>query len=396
MLKIINNYLGRILIPDFDQTDNKKVRIKYGMIAGWTSILVNIILFIIKLFMGIKSGSISILADAFHLLSHLANSVILVVTFWVTGKPATESTPFGHGRMEHVGPLIMSIFLFVSGIQIAEKSFHQAIHPQEVHYWSALPWILLATVLAKIWMKQFINFLGERVDSNAIIANAKHQWIEAVSTMTVIIGLILGHHFRIMEADGYIGIAVSLWLLYLGYTHGRHALIPLLGKAPDRNIIKRIRETAKSVKGIFDVHEIIVHDYGSLYLISLHCEIPEEYGSVKIHELTEKCEEKLRRQFGGEVVCHSDPLQARTEEVIAIEKQFTLATAGDSRIKGFHDFRVISETENTILIVADIDAEYHVPESEFDDIAKSLEMRIIKMIPNLSYCSFYVTPKFAY
>ena len=396
MLKIINNYLVRRLISDFDQTENKKVRIRYGMIAGWTSILVNILLFIIKLAMGLKSGSISILADAFHLLSHLANSVILVVTFWVTGKPATESTPFGHGRMEHVGPLIMSIFLFVSGIQIAEKSFHQAIHPQEVHYWPALPWILLATVFTKIWMKQFIHFLGSRVESNAIIANAKHQWIEAVSTMTVIIGLILGHHFKIMEADGYIGVAVSLWLLYIGYTHGRHAIIPLLGKAPDSNIIKRIRETAKSVEGIFDVHEIIVHDYGSLYLISLHCEIPEEFGSVKIHELTEKCEEKLRRQFGGEVVCHSDPLQERTAEVIAIEKQFSLAVAGDPRIKGFHDFRVISETENTILIVADIDAEYHVPDSEFDDIAKELEIRAINMIPNLSYCSFYVTPKFAY
>ena len=290
----------------------------------------------------------------------------------------------------------MSIFLFVSGIQIAEKSFHQAIHPQAIHYWPALPWILLATVFAKIWMKQFIHFLGYRVDSAVIIANAKHQWIEAVSTMTVIVGLIIGHYFKIMEADGYIGIAVSLWLLYLGYTHGRHAIIPLLGKAPDKKIIQRIRETAKSVEGIYDVHEIIVHDYGSLYLISLHCEIPEEFGSVRIHELTEKCEEKLRRQFGGEVVCHSDPLQERTEEVIAIEKHFAIAVAEDPRIKAFHDFRVISETENTILIVADIDTEYLVPDSEFDDIAKALETRAIKMISNLSYCSLYVTPKFAY
>lgn len=396
MLNRLNTILGKSLIPDFDRTENLKVRIRYGMIAGWTSILVNILLFIIKLGMGLISGSISILADAFHLLSHLANSIILVVTFWITGKPATESTPFGHGRMEHVGPLIMSIFLFVSGIQIAEKSFHHAIHPQEVHYWPALPWILLATVIAKIFMKQFIHFLGKRVDSDAIIASAEHQWIEAVGTMTVIIGLVLGHYFNIREADGYIGIALSLWLLYLGYTHGRNAIIPLLGKAPDKKIIQRIRETAKSVEGVYDVHEIIVHDYGSLNLISLHCEIPEEFGSVKIHELTEKCEEKLRRQFGGEVVCHSDPLQKRTEKVIAIEKDFSHAVAQDPRIKGFHDFRVISETENTILIVADIDAQYHVCESEFDDIAKELELRALKEILNLSYCSFYVTPKFAY
>lgn len=391
-----NYYLGNLFIPDFDKTDNQNIRIKYGMVAGGISIFINILLFIIKITMGMKSGSISILADAFHLLSHLANSVILVVTFWVTGKPATENTPFGHGRMEHIGPLVMSIFLFVSGIQIAEKSFHQAMHPQDLHYWPALPWILLATVFAKIWMKQFTHYLGDRIDSGAIIANAKHQWIEAVSTMTVVVGLLLGHYFKIKEMDGYIGIAVALWLLYLGYTHGRHAIIPLLGKAPDINIINSIRETAKSVEGIFDVHEIIVHDYGSLYLISLHCEIPEEFGSVKIHELTERCEEKLRRQFAGEAVCHSDPLQKKTEKTIKIENKFALAVAEDSRIKGYHDFRIISETENTILIVADIDTENHVSESEFDDIVKGLEKRATHNIPNLSYCSFYVTPKFAY
>lgn len=392
----INEFIGNIFIPDFDDTENQKTRIRYGMVAAWTSILINIILFAVKIIMGIKSGSISILADAFHLLSHLANSIILGVTFWVTGKPATAKNPFGHGRMEHVGPLIMSIFLFVSGIQIAEKSFHHAIHPGEVNYWPALPWILLATVFAKFWLKQFIYFLGNRVNSKAIIANAKHQWIEAISTMTVIIGLLLGHYFHIKEADGYIGIAVSLWILYLGYTHGKHALVPLLGMAPDRETIRRIRKLAKYTEGVTDVHEIIVHDYGSLYLISLHCEIPEEYGPAKIHEITENCEANLKRHFGGEVVCHSDPLQKRTAEVIEIENKFKAVLKEDSRIKSYHEFRTVAETENTIIIVADIDAEYDIPESQFSDIAEKLEKRAMEKIPELSYCSFYITPIFAY
>ena len=392
----LNRCIGKLLISNFENPDNQTVRIKHGMVAGWASIVVNILLFAVKLIMGVMSGSISILADAFHLLSHLANAIILVVTFWVTAKPATSKNPFGHGRMEHIGPLIMSIFLFVSGIQIAEKSFHHVIHPQELHYWPALPWILLGTVIIKILMKQFIHFLGERVDSHAIIANAHHQWIEAVSTMMVIAGLVMGHYYHIPEADGYIGIAVSLWILYLGYAHGKHALVPILGKAPDRHIIQSIRETAKSVEGIFDVHEIIVHDYGSLYFISLHCEIPEEYGPAKMHEITEKCEDRLRKRFGGEVVCHSDPLQTRTEEILTIEKKFALAVSEDKRIINYHDFRVVSETEETILIIADIDADYHIPVSEFSDIAHSLEERVLKVIPNLSYCSFYVTPLFAY
>lgn len=396
IIRDFNKFIGKLLINDFNNTDSQKVRIKHGMTAAWISIIINILLFAVKIVIGMMSGSISILADAFHLLSHLANSVILAVTFWVTGRPATAKTPFGHGRMEHVGPLIMSIFLFVSGIQIAEKSFHHALHPGEVHFWPALPWILLATVVIKLWMRHFIHFLGDRVSSKVIIANAHHQWIEAVSTVTVIIGLFLGHYFHIKEADGYIGIAVSIWILYLGYSHGKHALVPLLGMAPDKEVINRIRDLSKSVEGVFDVHEIIVHDYGSLYLISLHCEIPEEYGPAKIHEITEKCEEKLRRIFGGEVVCHSDPLQKRTDEVIEIENKFRFAIDEDPRIKSYHDFRTVAETESTIIVIADIDADYHVPEAEFDDIAESLEKRAMNVIPNLAYCSFYVTPKFAY
>jgi cation diffusion facilitator family transporter len=395
-LKRANHALGKHIIPGFDQTDDQRIRIKHGLLAGWASIIINIFLFVIKIVMGLMSGSISIVADAFHLLSHLANSIILVVTFWVSGKPSTAHTPYGHGRMEHIGPLIMSIFLFVSGIQIAEKSFHQALHPQEIHYWPGLPWILLATVFAKYWMEQFVLFLGRRVDSRAIIANARHQRIEAISTLTVIVGLLSGYYLHINEADGYIGIAVSIWILYLGYSHGRHAIIPLLGKAPERDLIQRIRETAKSVKGISDVHEIIVHDYGSMYLISLHGEIPEKFGPAKIHEIAEHCEAKLRARFGGEAVCHSDPLQEKTKAVIAIEERFKQVVAEDTRIVGYHDFRIVSANKNNIIIVADIDVSEEIPESEFNEIAEDLERRSIKSISNLSYCTFYVTPRFAY
>lgn len=396
ILEKTNRILSNLFITDFHKTGNQKVRIKYGLLAGWTSIVINVLLFIIKIVIGLASGSISIVADAFHLLSHLANSIILVITFWVTGKPSTMKTPFGHGRMEHVGPLVMSIFLFVSGIQIAERSLHQALHPQAVHYFPALPWILLSTVLTKWWMEQFILFLGKRVDSRAIIANAKHQRIEAISTITVIVGLLAGHYLKFNQADGYIGIMVSCWLLYLGYSHAKHAIIPLLGKAPEKDVIKQIREIAKSVEGISDVHEIIVHDYGSMYLISLHGEIPEEYSPAQIHEIAENCEESLRKQFGGEVVCHSDPLQKKTPEIMAIEEKFKEIIAKDDRIKGYHDFRIVAGTEKKIIIVADIDVRQDIPEGFFKEIAKDLEDRSLRTFPNLSYCTFYVTPRFAY
>ncbi|MBA7657361.1 Zinc transporter ZitB [subsurface metagenome] len=135
VLEGFDRRVGNWFIRDFDNTDNKLVRIQYGLVAGWFGICAAIALFVVKMVLGLMSGSISIVANAFHLLSHLANSIILVVSSKVTARPATAKTPFGHGRMEHIAPLIMSIFLFVSGIQIGERSVHQAIAPHEIHYW---------------------------------------------------------------------------------------------------------------------------------------------------------------------------------------------------------------------------------------------------------------------
>lgn len=392
----INRRISSWFIDDFDDIDNKQVRIQYGMMAGWISIIATLALFIVKMILGLMAGSISVVANAFHLLSHLANSIILVVSFKLTARPATAKTPFGHGRMEHVAPLIMSIFLFVSGIQIAETSVHQALEPHEVHYWPALPWILFATILVKQWLAQFVSFLGRRVDSQAILTNARHHKIEAVISLTVIGGLIAGHYFQQPEVDGYIGILVSAWLLYLGYTHGREALVPLLGQAPSKDMIRKIKKTAKSVEGVEDAHEIIVHDYGSMYTISLHAEIPEKFGPPEMHEIAERCEGRLRKMFGGEVVCHTDPLLEMTPEIQAVEDQFREVLAGFPQIIDYHDFRVIAESRKRIIIAADIDVSEDVPESGFKQISNALESRVSKEIPNVAYCVFYITPKFAY
>jgi len=396
VLEKLNRWLASLFIADFDDIDNKQVRIQYGLIAGWISIIAILVLFIVKMILGLMAGSVSVVANAFHLLSHLANSIILVVSFKVTARPATVRSPFGHGRMEHVAPLIMSIFLFVSGIQIAETSVHQALEPHEVHYWPALPWILFATILLKQWLAQLVSFLGKRVDSYAILTNARHHKIEAVISLTVIGGLIAGHYLHWPEVDGYIGILVSAWLLYLGYTHGREALVPLLGQAPSKDMIRKIKETAKSVEGVEDAHEIIVHDYGSMYTISLHTEIPEKFGPPEMHEIAERCEGRLRKMFGGEVVCHTDPLLEKTPEIQAVEDQFREVLAGFPQIIDYHDFRVIAESRKRIIIAADIDVSEDVPESGFKQISNALESRVSKEIPNVAYCVFYITPKFAY
>jgi divalent metal cation (Fe/Co/Zn/Cd) transporter len=238
--------------------------------------------------------------------------------------------------------------------------------------------------------------MGRRVESHAILTNAAHHTIEAVMSLAVIGGLVAGHHFHRPEVDGYIGIVISAWLLYLGYTHGKDAVVPLLGKAPSKKTIQKIRETAKSLDGVENVHEIIVHDYGSMYTISLHAEIPEKFGPAEMHEIAERCEGKLRETFGGEVICHTDPLLEHSPEVQAVEDRFKELLKGFSQITDYHDFRVIAESRQRIIIIADIDVSDDVPESEFKQISRDLEARVSEEIPNIAYCQFYITPKYAY
>ncbi len=189
---------------------------------------------------------------------------------------------------------------------------------------------------------------------------------------------------------------VSASLLYLGYDHGREAIVPILGKAPPKDIIRKIREAAKSVEGIEDVHEIIVNDYGSLYLISLHVEIPEKLGPAEMHEIAERAERKLREVFGGEAVCHTDPLLEKTPEIQTVEEKFRQILKEFAQIAGYHDFRVIAESRERIIIVADIDVGEDVAEDQFNQISKDLETRLKEEIANIAYCAFYITPKFAY
>jgi cation diffusion facilitator family transporter len=372
------------------------VRVRYGLLAGWVSIVAILGLFVVKMYLGLKSHSISVLANAFHLLSHLANSVILILSFHVAARPATAKNPFGHGRMEHVAPLIMSIFLFVSGVQLGESSIHRVLDSHDVHYWPALIWILLASILIKQFLSQFILDLGHRVDSHAILTNAHHQRIEAVMSLAVIGGLVAGHTFHRPEVDGYLGILVSLWLLFMGFTHGREALVPLMGQAPSRQMIGKIRKTACSVDGVEGVHEIIVHDYGSSYFISLHVEVPEKLGPAEMHEIAELCEALLRKEYGGAVVCHTDPLMEKTPEIQAVEDKLRAQVQGMPEFLSYHDFRVIAHSEKRIIIVADLNAADDVPESRYDELSKDLEQRVLKVIPNVAYCSFSVAPKYAY
>jgi cation diffusion facilitator family transporter len=290
----------------------------------------------------------------------------------------------------------MSIFLFISGIQIGENALHQVLDPHPIHYFPTLPWILLAAIITKEWVGQFVRFLGKRVKSHTIEANAFHHRIDTILNLTVITGLIVSHQYHLPVIDGYIGILVAFWLLHLGYDHAKDAIIPLLGKAPSRELIQEIRTIAKSVRGVEDAHEIIVHDYGSKYFITLHVEVSENLDPAAMHGIMEQCEMRLKRKYRGEVICHTDPRLEPTPETQAIEQQFQEVVEQFPAVESYYDFRIVAESTEKIIIAADIKLADEIPEADFEEVAAEINTQVKAVIPNLAYCTFSMTPIFAY
>jgi cation diffusion facilitator family transporter len=298
--------------------------------------------------------------------------------------------------MEYIAPLAMSIFLFVSGFQLLEISLHQITDPHEVYYFPELPSVLFLGIIAKEWSGSFVNFLGERIESKAIHATGFHHRIDSVVTFTVILGLVLADFYRLPEIDGFVGLLVAIWLLLLGYNHGKEAISPLLGKPPSMEMVEEIRTIATSVSGVEDVHEIIVQDFGSMHLISLHVEIPARFSVLQMHGILEECEWKLKKRFAGEVVCHMDPLIEKTPEIERHESTFREIIENFPKVESHSRFRVIGESEEKIIIVANLTTCDDTIPLDFEDVKRDLEKRVKDSIPEVAYCVFRIVPKYAY
>jgi len=388
--------LGRLLIRDFARPEAQEVRVRHGYAAGWVSIFVLLALFVVRLGLGVSSGAISVVAVSFTLLSDLLASVVLVVSFQVASRPATARNPFGHGRMEQVAPLLISFVLFFLGIEVARESAHALTGSHETRYWWLLPWIVFATAAVKRVLGRFVLFLGNRVGSHAIEETASHLAIEGAYSIAVVIGLLLGHYLHLPWLDGTVGFVGALAILSISFRNARHALEPLLGKAPAAGFLQEVRKLARGVPGIENVHEIVVHDYGRMRVLSLHAEIPESLPAAEAHGIAERLEDALRRNLGGDVVVHTDPLMERTPAVEALEGRFRDLLAQVPQITGYADFRVVAHSPERIIIVADLEAERELSDAGRDAALARLRELAPAAFPELAYPVFNLTQRFSY
>lgn len=344
------NFIVNKFIKNNSDIKNDKVRNSYGVVGGIVGILVNVILFIIKLSVGLLVSSIAIMADAFNNLSDAASSLITILGFKLSNKPADREHPFGHGRIEYLSALIVAFMVMLVGLQFIKSSFERIVNPTPVIF-ELIPFVLLfVSIFLKVWLSRFNKFMGEKINSAALKASSVDA-LGDVFTSTCVVISFLAANFTSFPIDGYIGMVVAVFIVYSGFSLVKDTISPLLGEAPDPELVDAIKDKVLSYDNILGAHDLIVHNYGpGKCMASIHAEIPSDISVVTIHEIVDKAEREISEALKIYLVIHIDPICVIEGEVKeAYEEILSLINEYDY-IDSIHDFRVVGEGEVKNLI----------------------------------------------
>ena len=343
-------FLASRFIKDYQNTSDAAVRRAYGVLCGAVGIVINLLLFALKLFAGTLAGSVAITADAFNNLSDAGSSFVTLVGFQLAGQKPDSEHPFGHGRMEYVSGLAVSVLILLMGLELGKTSIEKILHPEPVDSSPLIFAILCASILVKLYMFLYNRRLGKKLASPAMEATAMDSLSDSVATAAVLIATLVGR-FTGLEIDGWCGVLVAAFILWSGINAVRDTLDPLLGTPPTHEFVQRIRDLVMAHSTILGIHDLIVHDYGpGRVMISLHAEVPAHGDLLELHDIVDNIEMDLSRQLNCQAVIHMDPVV--TDDGVTEETRRrvqTLIHCIDDAID-IHDFRMVAGPTHTNLI----------------------------------------------
>ena len=330
-------------IKDSENIKSEKVRNAYGFFGGIVGIIINLILFAIKLTVGLLVSSIAITADAFNNFSDAGSSFVTILGFKLASKPADKEHPFGHGRMEYLSALIVAFMVMLVGVQFVKTSFNKILNPEAVTF-ELIPFILLIiSILFKLWLSRFNKYVGEKINSSALKASAMDALGDVFTTCCVAVSF-LAAKFTTFPIDGYIGLAVALFIVYSGFTLVKDTIDPLLGSAPDPELVNAIIHKVLSYDNILGIHDLVIHNYGpGKCMASIHAEIPSDIDVVTIHEIIDKAERDISKELKIYLVIHIDPICHLDGEVKEAYDEIIEIIDNYPYVNSVHDFRVIGE-----------------------------------------------------
>ena len=342
--------LSRWFIPDRDNVSSPAVRRAYGTLCGAVGIALNILLFIGKFFAGQLSGSIAVTADAFNNLSDAGSSAVTLLGFRLAGKKPDTDHPFGHGRIEYISGLIVAGLILLMGVELAKSSFDKILHPEAVTFSLMAIAIMAASVCVKVYMWLYNRAVGRKIKSAAMEATATDSLSDTVSTLAVLLAMLIGK-WTGLAVDGYVGLVVALFILFSAYKAAKETLSPLLGQAPDPELVQRIRDIVAEHDTVVGIHDLVVHDYGpGRQMVSLHAEVPASGDILELHDVIDNIERELHEKLHVQAVIHMDPIITDDAEVDALRRQVAeLARQVEPRMT-VHDLRVVRGTTHTNLV----------------------------------------------
>lgn len=328
-----------------------EIRKKYGTLSGTVGIICNLLLSVLKFIIGSVTNSVSITADAANNLSDASSNIVTIIGAKIAGKPVDEDHPFGHGRAEYISALIVSFFIFLMGFELGKSSVEKIIHPEEVQFSRISLVILVCAICVKLWMAFFNDKLFKKSNNMNMKAVRQDSLNDCIATAATIAALLISTYTPFKRADGIIGLAVAVIILFAGIGILRDILNPLLGQAPDPALVKQIENIMMEEDMIVGVHDLIVHDYGPGRIIaSAHAEVPADIDIMKIHDSIDNVEKRISRELRIVICIHMDPIVIHDEKVEKY-KAFIAEILSDYNPEiTFHDFRVVEGPTHTNLI----------------------------------------------
>ncbi len=393
-MKRLTRWIAAKLIRDHERTGDLKVRAQYGALEGWTSIIVNVILFGIKFSIGLSIQSVSLIADAAHTLADSATSLVVVICFKIAKRPPDKRHPFGHDRMESIAALIVSVLLFVAAFELLQGAVHRVLNPAGMVVSSWVIAVIIGTVLVKEFMARFAFELGDLIDSDALRADALHHRSDVVATALVVVALVASR-FGYDRVDGVMGVAVSLIIGYCAYSIAEKAVDQLLGAAPSPEKLARIHALARARPDVLGVHDIILHKYGRTNVVSLHIEVSDGHPAAKHHQLAEEIEEDVSGQVGGLAIVHVDPVNRAHERYGEVRRFIENILSRDERADSLHDLRLVGSDPDAGSVLFDIVMKEDAEERDESDIVRVIQERFRRRFPRMRVV-VRVDPKFVY
>lgn len=342
--------LLKLFVKGHRDTSDARVRESYGKLSGITGIVINLLLFTIKIIAGTLAGSISIIADAVNNLSDSGSSVVTLISFKISGKPADAGHPYGHARMEHVSGLIVSIAVMFLGLELLLNSVRKILKPQELVFSWLVVSILIISILLKLWLCLFYGKLSRAIRSEAISAAMIDSRNDILATAAVFVALLVSK-FTGFNTDGWMGAAVAIFITISGIKLIKDTVSPLLGTAPSKEMVDRIYRKIMSYDGIVGLHDLTVHNYGvDKYFASVHCEVSADQDILVGHDIIDNIERDFLEDLGIHLVIHLDPVITDDERINNLKSKVDSLIKEISPEISIHDFRVFFGITHSKLI----------------------------------------------